>query len=58
MRRRACEPTKVSGRVAVHIGQADVTWVVMADPEGNEFCVLRSLADKEHDRSLHGDRSP
>jgi hypothetical protein len=24
------------------IGQGDVTWVVMADPEGNEFCVLRS----------------
>ena len=23
------------------IGQRDVTWVVMADPEGNEFCVLR-----------------
>jgi len=22
------------------IGQADVPWVVMADPEGNEFCVL------------------
>jgi hypothetical protein len=26
----------------VSIGQGDdVTWVVMADPEGNEFCVLR-----------------
>jgi hypothetical protein len=25
------------------IGQGDVTWVVMADPEGNEFCVLRPL---------------
>ncbi len=35
------------------IGQADVTWVVMADPEGNEFCVLRSLAQKEKDRSRH-----
>jgi hypothetical protein len=23
------------------IGQGDVTWVVMADPEDNEFCVLR-----------------
>jgi hypothetical protein len=23
------------------IGQGDVSWVVMADPEGNEFCVLR-----------------
>jgi predicted enzyme related to lactoylglutathione lyase len=24
----------------VDIGQGDVPWVVMADPEGNEFCVL------------------
>jgi hypothetical protein len=24
------------------IGQSDATWVVMADPEGNEFCVLRA----------------
>jgi hypothetical protein len=24
------------------IGQGDVSWVVLADPEGNEFCVLRS----------------
>jgi hypothetical protein len=26
------------------IGQGDVTWVVMADPEDNEFCVLRAIA--------------
>ena len=25
----------------VDIGQRDVIWVVLADPEGNEFCVLR-----------------
>jgi predicted enzyme related to lactoylglutathione lyase len=24
----------------VDIGQGDQTWVVLADPEGNEFCVL------------------
>jgi hypothetical protein len=24
------------------IGQGSVSWVVLADPEGNEFCVLRS----------------
>ena len=32
------------GAVKVDIGQAgaaNVTWVVLADPEGNEFCVLR-----------------
>ena len=30
------------GAVKVDIGQGIVTWVVLADPEGNEFCVLRS----------------
>lgn len=30
------------GATRVDIGQRDVSWVVMADPEGNEFCVLRS----------------
>jgi hypothetical protein len=24
--------------------RADVTWVVLADPHGNEFCVLRPHA--------------
>ncbi|MFL5767089.1 MAG: VOC family protein [Actinomycetota bacterium] len=28
------------GAERVDIGQGDVGWVVMADPEGNEFCVL------------------
>ncbi len=28
----------------VDIGQGEQHWVVLADPEGNEFCVLRSLA--------------
>ena len=31
------------GATRVDIGQGEQTWVVMADPEGNEFCVLRSL---------------
>jgi hypothetical protein len=30
------------GAARVDIGQGDVTWVVLADPFGNEFCVLRS----------------
>lgn len=30
------------GAVRADIGQADVDWVVLADPEGNEFCVLAS----------------
>jgi hypothetical protein len=28
------------GAVPIDIGQGDVPWVVLADPEGNEFCVL------------------
>ncbi|MCK0177306.1 VOC family protein [Mycobacterium sp. 852013-51886_SCH5428379] len=28
------------GAVPVDVGQRDVPWVVLADPEGNEFCVL------------------
>ncbi|MFS8200373.1 VOC family protein [Streptomyces sp. CWNU-52B] len=28
------------GAQRVDIGQGDQSWVVMADPEGNEFCVL------------------
>jgi predicted enzyme related to lactoylglutathione lyase len=28
------------GATRVDIGQGDVTWVVLADPDGNEFCVL------------------
>jgi hypothetical protein len=29
------------GAAAADIGQGDVPWDVLADPEGNEFCVLR-----------------
>lgn len=28
------------GATRVDIGQGDASWVVLADPEGNEFCVL------------------
>lgn len=32
------------GARRVDVGQTDdVTWVVLADPEGNEFCILRAL---------------
>jgi predicted enzyme related to lactoylglutathione lyase len=30
------------GARPVDVGQGDVSWVVLADPEGNEFCVLAS----------------
>lgn len=29
------------GATRVDVGQGDVSWVVLADPEGNEFCVLQ-----------------
>ncbi|MEZ5230148.1 MAG: VOC family protein [Acidimicrobiales bacterium] len=30
------------GASRVDIGQGDASWVVLTDPEGNEFCVLSS----------------
>jgi Glyoxalase-like domain len=36
------------GATKVDIGQGpEVTWVVLADPEGNEFCILRALTQEE-----------
>jgi hypothetical protein len=33
------------GAVRVDVGQSDeVSWVVLADPDGNEFCVLAAYA--------------
>jgi predicted enzyme related to lactoylglutathione lyase len=33
------------GAKRVDIGQGDVPWVVLADPEGNEFCLLARRID-------------
>ncbi len=47
---QAAEVARYEARGArrVDVGQADdVTWVVMADPEGNEFCLLRALTAEE-----------
>lgn len=41
------------GARRVDIGQGSVSWVVMAVPEGNEFCVLKSLSVPSQ-----GDRLP
>ncbi|MGQ0846971.1 MAG: VOC family protein [Sporichthyaceae bacterium] len=30
------------GATLADVGQGEATWVTLADPEGNEFCVLRS----------------
>jgi hypothetical protein len=36
------------GASLADVGQgAEATWVVMADPDGNEFCVLRALSAAE-----------
>ena len=35
------------GARRVDIGQGSPSWVVMADPEGNEFCVLRTIVPPE-----------
>ena len=31
---------QAAGAVPADVGQGDVTWTVLADPQGNEFCVL------------------
>lgn len=36
------QPLIEVGASQVDVGQRDATWVVLADPQGNEFCLLRS----------------
>jgi predicted enzyme related to lactoylglutathione lyase len=31
---------RLAGATLADVGQSDVQWIVLADPEGNEFCVL------------------
>ncbi|GLZ29394.1 hypothetical protein Lesp02_15840 [Lentzea sp. NBRC 105346] len=33
------------GAVPVDVGQGDVSWHVLADPEGNEFCLCRTTVE-------------
>lgn len=47
---QAAEVARLEGLGAsrADVGQdADVSWVVMADPDGNEFCVLKPLAQAQ-----------
>jgi hypothetical protein len=47
---QAAEVTRLEnlGARRVDVGQgSEVTWVVMVDPEGNEFCVLRAYTPEE-----------
>lgn len=49
----AAEVARLEGLGAkkIDIGQKpDDTWTVMADIEGNEFCVLRALTDEERSK--------
>lgn len=49
---RDCDQAAEVGRLIalgaqrVDIGQGQQTWVVLADPEGNEFCVLEERRDQ------------
>jgi predicted enzyme related to lactoylglutathione lyase len=47
---QAAEVARLEGLGARHtsVGQTDdVSWVVLADPDGNELCVLRALTAEE-----------
>ena len=47
---QAAEVARLEGLGArrVDVGQgSEVSWVVLADPDGNEFCVLRPLTPEE-----------
>ncbi|WP_165368223.1 VOC family protein [Phytoactinopolyspora endophytica] len=45
---REVERLTALGATRESVGQSDdVTWVVMADPDGNEFCVLRAFTAEE-----------
>lgn len=37
---READRLSAAGARRIDIGQGDVPWIVMADPEGNEFCIL------------------
>ena len=39
---RTVDRLLAAGATRVDIGQGDVPWAVLADPEGNELCVLPS----------------
>jgi catechol 2,3-dioxygenase-like lactoylglutathione lyase family enzyme len=52
---QAAEVARLEGLGArrVDVGQGtEVSWVVLADPDGNEFCVLRAL--KPEDQTYEG----
>jgi predicted enzyme related to lactoylglutathione lyase len=47
---QAAEVTRLEtlGATRTDVGQGDdVSWIVMSDPDGNEFCVLRAFTEEE-----------
>ncbi len=46
------------GARRIDIGQGDVSWVVMEDPVGNEFCVMRTVLPPEPEPFHHLDDRP
>jgi hypothetical protein len=40
------------GATRADVGQGEQSWIVLSDPEGNEFCVLRSAAEREATEGL------
>ena len=44
--REIVERLLAHGAEPADIGQTDVRWVVLADPEGNELCIERSAAER------------
>jgi Glyoxalase-like domain len=42
------------GATRIDIGQGEPSWVVLADPEGNEFCLLSRRADDAREASVAG----
>lgn len=43
---------------ATRIGHEEASWTRLADPEGNEFCILQSAADFERFVAEHGPGEP
>ena len=35
------------GATRADVGQGEQSWIVLSDPEGNEFCVLRGAAERK-----------
>lgn len=45
------------GARRVDVGQGEQTWVVLADPDGHEFCVLRAFTAEER-RAQEREKDP